>query len=443
MYSQIRSELMSRFFSTIRENKYIAQVPTEKQAQFLMMDNIQEVFFGGSAGPGKSSGLLMAALQYVGYSGYRALLLRRTYRDLALPGALMDRSHEWLDRKVHWDEQDKTWTFPSGATLTFGYLDTENDKYRYQGSELQFCGFDELTQFSQTQYEYLFSRLRRLKGVDIPIRMRSASNPGGPGHDWVKERFIIDSPEILLRKKRWFVRALLDDNPYLDKESYKNSLDQLDPVTRQQLRHGDWDVALSGGMFQREWFEALSAAPIQGRHIRYWDLAATVPEKGKDPDFTVGLLLLEHNNYYYVKDVIHIRKHPGEVEQIVMQTAKIDPPNTEIWMEQEPGSAGVNNIMHYAQLLRGLNFRGEKTTGSKIDRAKPVSAAASHHLIKIIIGSWNSSFLNEVVAFPAGAHDDIVDALSGAFNKLSLQKNNNHAGNPNMGYFYGVVGVRA
>lgn len=167
------------------------QTPWPKQKLFLDLDCL-EAFYGGAAGPGKSSALLMAALKYVDVPGYAALLLRRTYADLSKPGALMDRAHQWLHGSgAHWNEQKKIWTFPkSGATLSFGYLETENDKYRYQGAEYQFIGFDELTQFTDSQFTYLFSRLRRLKGSTIPIRMRAASNPGGEGAQWVQERFV-------------------------------------------------------------------------------------------------------------------------------------------------------------------------------------------------------------------------------------------------------------
>ncbi len=195
--------------ATILENPWIPHDPTPKQAEFLLMPDL-EVLFGGSAGGGKSEALLMAALQYVDVPGYAAILFRRTYTDLALPGALMDRAHEWLQgTAAKWSEKNKTWTFPSGATLSFGYLENENDKYRYQSAEFQFIGFDELTQFTETQYLYLFSRLRRLEGSKIPLRMRAASNPGGVGHEWVKQRFIVgDKP---------FVPASLDDNPYIDR----------------------------------------------------------------------------------------------------------------------------------------------------------------------------------------------------------------------------------
>ena len=81
--------------ATILENPWIPHEPTPKQAEFLLMPDL-EVLFGGSAGGGKSDALLMAALQYVDVPGYAAILFRRTYTDLSLPGALMDRAHEWL-----------------------------------------------------------------------------------------------------------------------------------------------------------------------------------------------------------------------------------------------------------------------------------------------------------------------------------------------------------
>ncbi len=131
--------------ATILENPWIPHEPTPKQAEFLLLPD-REAFYGGAAGGGKSDALLMAALQYVEVPNYAAILFRRTFADLALPGALMDRSQEWLSgTEARWNERDKTWTFPSGATISFGYLEHENHKYRYQSAEFQFIGFDELT----------------------------------------------------------------------------------------------------------------------------------------------------------------------------------------------------------------------------------------------------------------------------------------------------------
>lgn len=208
-------------------------LPTEKQIKFFQR-NEREVLYGGAAGGGKSDALLMAALQYVDVPGYAAILFRRTYQDLSLPGALMDRARAWLTGKASWNEQKKLWTFPSGALLAFGYLDTAADKYRYQSSEFQFIGFDELTQFGESEYLYLFSRLRRGSTSTVPLRMRGATNPGGIGHDWVRRRFI-DEPD-----DRVFVSAALSDNPHLDQNEYRQSLANLDDTTRRQLLDGDW-----------------------------------------------------------------------------------------------------------------------------------------------------------------------------------------------------------
>ena len=240
-------EIVTRYLKTVRFNPYIPHEPTEKQALFLMHDHIKEILYGGAAGGGKSDALLMGALQYVHVPEYRALLFRRTYKDLALPKALMDRADEWLSgTDAKWDASERTWKFPSGASLTFGYLENDRDKYRYQSAEFQYIAFDELTQFTESQYLYLFSRLRRLAGQDIPLRMRVASNPGGIGHQWVFRRFV--NPDT--RKNNLFIPARLEDNPYLDKEQYEDSLSELDRTTWRQLREGDWLAKREGALFE-------------------------------------------------------------------------------------------------------------------------------------------------------------------------------------------------
>lgn len=225
--------------------QWCPHTPHPKQKTFLALDCF-EALFGGAAGPGKSDALLMAALQYVDRPEYAALLLRRSYTDLSLPGALMDRAAGWLrPTAAQWTDKEKRWTFPSGATLTFGYLEAERDKYRYQGPEFQFVGFDELTQFLESQYTYLLSRLRRLKGSDIPLRARSASNPGGLGHLWVKDRFI-DSSDDNCR----FIPARLEDNPHIDQVEYRLALSKLDGITRAQLEDGLWVQDTTGQLYK-------------------------------------------------------------------------------------------------------------------------------------------------------------------------------------------------
>lgn len=208
--------------------------PHPKQQAFLSLDGL-EALYGGAAGGGKSDALLMAALQYVDVPGYAALILRRTFKDLMRSDAIMARADEWLrDTRAVWKPETKTWHFPSGATLSFGYFDTVRDRDAYQGGAWQFVAFDETTQFPEAWYLYLFSRLRKTT-QKVPLRMRSASNPGGIGHDWVYRRFVEPgSPE------RPFVPARLDDNPSTDGASYREALGKLDEATRRQLLDGVW-----------------------------------------------------------------------------------------------------------------------------------------------------------------------------------------------------------
>lgn len=219
--------------------------PTEPQRRFLELDTL-EALYGGAAGGGKSDALLMAALQFVDRPDYAALLLRRSFPDLRQPGALMERLAGWLaGTGAEWRETDRRWTFPSGATITFGYAESIADIVRaYQGAEYQFIGIDELGQWREPEYLYLLSRVRRRARSTVPLRMRAAGNPGGIGHAWVKRRFVTSADAA-----RPFIPAKLDDNPHLDRAQYETALALLDSRTRAQLRDGSWEDVTTGRVY--------------------------------------------------------------------------------------------------------------------------------------------------------------------------------------------------
>lgn len=403
---------------TPKLTKYIPHIPTVKQRAGLLLDDTREVFYGGAAGGGKSDWLLMAALQYVDIPGYNAILFRKTYQDLALPDALMSRAKEWLfpyrDKNggVHWNEKDKVFTFPSGATLSFGYLEHLNDRFRYQGAAYQFLGFDELTQIAELCYTYLFSRRRRAAGSTIPLRFRAASNPGGEGHVWVKERFLGEEAE---RKGRVFIPAMLDDNPFLDQEEYRISLYELDPVTRAQLLEGNWEILHGGEVFDPEWFDIVESVPEGIRTVRFWDLASTKKEKGKKPCYTAGLKLGIYKGKYYIMHVTRLQDTPGVVEARMKAVMKGDGRLTTIGIEQEPGSSGDYTIAHFKKALKPYKVKGLRSTGKKEERARPVSIEAQAGNIAVVKGNWNQALFDELTVFPDSTYKDQADALSGAF----------------------------
>jgi predicted phage terminase large subunit-like protein len=401
--------------------KYIAFVPTMKQQAFLCLD-CEEAFFGGAAGPGKTSALLMAALMYVDIPGYNAILIRDTYANLSKPEGLIPLAHEWLQNTdAKWKEGDH-YKFPSGATLSFGYLSGPMDHFNFQSAAYQFIGIDEVVQIRENQALYMFSRLRRKKlALNIPLRYRCASNP--PAREqlirgaWVKTRYVDPNTR---ENGVVFISANLADNPYLDVEEYRKlSLSKLDIVTRRQLEDGDWEIQAAGLMFGEEKFSVVKAFDKSEvvASVRYWDKAGT--EDGGA--FTAGVLIHKLiDGTFVVADVVTGQWSALKRERKIKQTAKIDGFDVDIWIEQEPGSGGKESAESTVRNLAGWNIYVDKVTGSKEVRAEPYSIQAEAGNIKILKGTWNLAFLHEHKTFPAGKFKDQVDAAGGAFNKLAV-----------------------
>jgi len=420
--------------------------PLPAQERALRSD-AYELLYGGAAGGGKTDFLLVAPLRWIGDGAFRALLLRRSFPELER--TLIARSRELYPRLGGvYHETRHEWTFPSGAIVAFGYCETDADALRYQGTEWCFIGFDELTHFSESQYRYLTSRARSSAG--LPIRIRSTSNPGGPGHEWVKARWAAwlekprkDRPSkvrpALPCELRWydpdghevdegtewalsrtFVAATLADNPFLGRE-YRAQLMALDPVTRAQLLSGDWDVMPGEGKyFATEDWAYLDEVPpfhLWRAAIRAWDFGGSL--KG-DP--WAGVLLVHAPSLarpWVVADVQWFRATPGDGERRVLATAQMDGPDVGVCIPQDPGQAGVAQVEQYARLLAGYRLRSRRPTGEKVLRASPHSAQVTHRQFALVRGVWTPGYVGEHFAFPDGPHDDQVDATSDAFAELA------------------------
>jgi predicted phage terminase large subunit-like protein len=263
--------------------------------------------------------------------------------------------------------------------------------------------------------------------ADVPLRMRSGSNPGGVGHEWVRARFV--DPETK-RKAAVFVPAKLSDNPSLDRKAYRAGLGELTEVERLRLEEGDWDVADEGTVFKRGDFVIVDDYPADCRLVRYWDLAATSPKtrgpkaKNSDPDWTGGTKLgLSPEGKWYVIDVVRLRAGPLDVENRIRQVAALDGRRVPIRMEQEPGSSGVNTIDHYRRnVLVGFDFRPNKPVDSKQERARPLAAASQARNVCLLSAPWNREWLDEFAGFPMLNHDDQVDSASGAMEAIVGRK---------------------
>jgi predicted phage terminase large subunit-like protein len=389
------------------------------QTAFLLLDD-REAFYGGAAGGGKSEALLKAAVQYVDLSHYRALVLRRTYPELAMPGAIMERAKAWFaGRAARWIADEHQLVFPSGASVTFAHAQHDDDVYRFGGTEFHFIAFDELTRFTEFAYRFLFSRLRKTVDDPIPLRMRSASNPGDIGHAWVFQRFV--DPEG--QRAGPFIPAKVQDNPSLNIKEYLESLANLDPVTRKRLLDGDWRVLGSGGFFKRVWFHVVPAVAAGLRRVvRYWDLAASVPTaQYPDPDWTRGAKVgLDYDGKTWGLNMQSIRAEAGTRDALIKQTALLDGRKVPIVFEQEPGSAGKSQIRYFQNMLPGWRVIGLTSTGSKEVRAGPLASQAEAGNVYLVNGPWVDDFLSEADVFPTkGVHDDTIDAMSGGYEYLT------------------------
>lgn len=433
-----------------------------RQTEFLQ-NSADICIFGGAAGGGKSWALLLEPLRHVGNPAFRACVFRRNFPQIVQPGGLWETSEEIYPLAgATGNRQKMTWTFPSGATITFGHLNREADKFNWQGSELAFIGFDELTHFSEGQFLYLLSRNRSLSGVKPYVR--ATCNPdadswvlkwiqpwidkenGYPVDDMAGKSFYYTYQQNNLQfkdrpfkdaKTLCFIPARIYDNPKLleaDPDYLKNLL-ALDHVERMRLLDGNWMIRAEGGqIFNRGLFNVVDPidVPMGGISIRYWDLASTaVSHKNKDPDYTCGILMKKVGSTYYVTDTKRFRENPGRTDNILLETTRNDLEMSYltktyyfVGIEIEPGSSGKREFARMLHLLQtvvsaSLNVQGRRPSGDKVTRAKPFASVTQTGDVYVARRDWTQSYLNEMHNFPMGSHDDILDSSVGCHRELA------------------------
>lgn len=210
----------------------------------------------------------MEALRQIYHPKYTGIIFRRTFPMLEQARGIIQRSREWYPSYGGtYNDQKHYWMFPSGARIYFGHMQYIKDMYIYQGAEFTFVGFDELTEFEREQYMYLFTRCRSAAPGELRAYIRSGTNPGNIGHQWVKRRFITRDIVNQMRHfameeeedtevdpshpnalSRAFYPAKLEDNPSADPQYRQRIRATGDPVLIARLEDGDWDVARAEGL---------------------------------------------------------------------------------------------------------------------------------------------------------------------------------------------------
>jgi predicted phage terminase large subunit-like protein len=428
--------------------------------------------YGGAAGGGKTVGLILEPLRHVGrVANFSAVFFRRTTPQITNPGALWDESLNFYPRlggTPHLGVLE--WRWPQGGKIKFSHLQFETTVHDWQGAQIALICFDELTHFTAHQFFYMVSRNRSICGVKPYIR--ATCNPDADS--WVAEflawwidpetgfaiperagvlRYYLrvaddilwaDRPEELLRYMPrtedlppgidpprpisvTFIPARVFDNPALLRVNpdYLAWLLSLPLLERERLLEGNWKIRPAAGLyFKREWCTVVDEVPADLESVRYWDLAATEKTALNDPDWTVGIKLgRDQNGGFWLLDLVRQRANPGDVEGLLLHTATQDGKRVRIGFGKDPGQAGKSQALHLVRVLSGFTVAPAAESGDKITRFGPFSSQCRAGNIKIRRGRWNEDLFRILEGFPDLAHDDEVDACSGALEMLDSPMN--------------------
>jgi predicted phage terminase large subunit-like protein len=414
------------------------------------------VIYGGTAGGGKSWGLLLEPMRHVvSNHAFTAVFFRRNTTQIRNPGGLWDESRSLYPlagaKPV---SHVLEWRWPFGGRVKFSHLEHESTVYDWQGAQIPLICFDELTHFTQSQFFYMLSRNRSTCGVRPYIR--ATTNPDADS--WVRKfiawwidektglaipersgvlRWFIrindaivwaDSPEQLRQqhgadvepKSVTFILARLTDNAILlaKDPGYKANLMAQNAVERARLLDGNWKVRPASGLyFQRRWVKIVDAAPADIDIVRGWDLAATEKTADNDPDSTASVKLgrIKSSGRFIILHRSTLQAGPHAVEQAIINTAAADGRGVVIRLPQDPGQAGKSQAQALVTKLAAYTVKTQRPTGDKIVRFSPFSSQCEAGNVDVLRAAWNEDLFDALEAFPEAAHDDDVDACSEAY----------------------------
>lgn len=403
---------------------------------------VNELFYGGARGGGKTDFLLGDFLIHQGKYGKHAhgIIFRRTLTEMT---EIERRSHQiYAPLGAKYNSQKHEWKFPKGGTLLLRYLDKDKDADNYQGHSYTWVGVDEVGNFPNPEpIDKIRATLRSAHGV--PCYLRLTGNPGGPGHNWVKERYIRKGPfQIFSYQPQpeeapqiWsqavFIPAQLEDNILL----MQNDPDYESKIAAaggKQLykawRYGDWD-AIVGAVFD-EWrrdlhvidnpdYEAPPGWTLAGgmdwgyRAPGWFGLFATGPDgdvvcldeiyfrqqTGPDVGRSVGLMCRKYGPVQYIA---------GD-EQMWYQTGVSSPTIAEEVQEGIFKAFGKNGRTFAPVLIQASHGRGSRLTKLQVmHRYLAWKADATGN-----VAPWNQPLLkfhvkakNAIRTLPSLTYDD-------------------------------------
>lgn len=446
---------------------------SERQSMYIHSE-ADVTLFGGAAGSGKSEIGVIDFLKYTDIPNFIGVMTRRTTPQLYGPGNVLSKckrifSQVYGPDEYTWKAKDAKFVFhKSKAEIYLKHFENDDADVNWQGIEGNLYYVDEGTQFTQHMIQYIMSRMRNPNCPQVMPHMKITCNPsadhflakwvepylkedGTPdrskdgmvryfsfvGGDFVwgasKEELIenygVEEGDCL---SFTFISANVYDNPIVQKinPKYVSWLKGLKGVERQRLLDGNWKVRESAsGYLKREWFgkpvNMIEKEAEIVQRCRAWDIAGTLPsDSNPNPDWTAGVLIAKtKQGDYIIEDVVRFRARYGEVIEKIIETAKIDPPGTQIILPQEPGQAGLaaGKMMVKSLIEEGFYAKLRSTNKSKVVRMQPFAAAAEAGMIGYVEAHWNEAYFFELEAFDGtrNCKDDQVDASADSFITLA------------------------
>ncbi len=421
--------------------------------------NADIILLGGAKGGGKSYAMRLAPIPHLSVRGFHAVIFRCSRPQLTRPGGQWDKSYDLYPYLGGSDQKtDLRWTFPAGSSVTFAHLLDDNDWLDWQGTETAMFLFDQLEEFTKTQFLKILGCSRSTCGVrtqlwgtmnpDCDSWVRELVDP------WIAEDGYVDleqdgrvkhltivDDQITWVDADWrdsndrpaksivYFTADIWDNPALlnSDPDYLSNLQSQSLVDRERFlgvkgRGGNWNIRpVAGKVFKSDWFIKVPTPGNIIKLVRYWDFASSEKEnKGDDPDFTASVKMgLLASGGCVILDTTSDLLTPGEVERKLREVTIQDGRECLQRWQRDPGQAGVYQDSKLMSLLRGFDAIGIPSQLSKYERAKPLSRAAEFGQILMLESTWNQAFINELTQYPDGDHDDYVDAAAGAYNCLN------------------------
>ena len=267
----IRALLLSEMQRRVETRKTRWTALDGPQKKFVNSEH-PHILFGGARGGSKSVGMLLAFRKHAEKYGKEAqgLLFRRSFPET---GELVKLGqYVFVQEGWEWKVGERKWVSPSGSVLQLKHLDEDADAMKLQGFSVTFLGFDELGNWpSPEPIDLLQATMRSAAGV--PVLFRASANPGGPGHGWVKERYIDveDKDRIFIPSKIQDNKPLMDNDPgYIDR--IKGSGPEW--LVKAWLE-GDWNIA-PGAFFENVWDPSVHVVepfdiPLEWRRWKSYD----------------------------------------------------------------------------------------------------------------------------------------------------------------------------